>query len=96
MSPVLCYSVRVTREEAQNRKAQLEARLHRLEDQLLETDASSASISSGSGSKSYSNRSVAELERKIRYCKREIAKLGDMLAGRGSGGIKTIYARFDA
>jgi hypothetical protein len=39
---------------------------------------------------------VAELERKIRYCKREIARLSAMLAGRPFGGIQTIYARFDA
>ena len=86
----------MTREQAQSRKAYFEARLEKLEAQLLETDASSASISSGGGAKSYSNRAVAEIERKIRYCKREIAKLGDMLAGLPSGGIKTIYARFDA
>lgn len=86
----------MNRAEAQTRKAELEAKLHRLEDQLLETDAASASVSSGSGSKSYSNRSASEIERKIRYCKRQIAKLGDMLAGRSSGGIKTIYAEFNA
>ena len=86
----------MTREAAITRKGELEARLHKLEDQLLQVDASSASISSGGGSKSYSNRSVAELERKIRYCKREIVRLAAMLAGRPSGGIQTIYARFDA
>jgi uncharacterized small protein (DUF1192 family) len=54
-------------------------------------------MSSGGGSKSYSNRSVAEIERKIRYVKREIARLGALLAGRPApGGIQTIYARFDA
>ena len=86
----------MTRAEAQKRRGELKLRLQKLEDQLLETDTSSASISAGGGSKSFSNRSVAELERKIRYCKREIARLDAKLAGRQSGGIKTIYARFDA
>ncbi len=87
----------MTRAEAIDRKAKLEAKLHELEDQLMETDASSESMSSGGGSKSYSNRSVAEIERKIRYVKREIARLGALLAGRPApGGIQTIYARFDA
>ena len=86
----------MTRAEAQKRRDELKLRLQRLEDQLLETDTSSASISAGGGSKSFSNRSVAELERKIRYCKREIARLDGLLAGRSSGGVKTIYARFDA
>jgi len=86
----------MTREEAQQRIKTLEARRQALVDQLTETDAASASVSSGSGSKSYSNRSVAEIERKIRYCSREIARLSAMLAGRPSGGIQTIYARFDA
>lgn len=86
----------MTRAEAQTRKAELEAKLHRLEGQLLETDAASATLSTGDGSNSYTNRSVDDIKKKITYCKREIAKLGDMLAGRSSGGIKTIYARFDA
>ena len=86
----------MTRAEAQKRRGDLELRLQKLEDQLLETDTSSASISAGGGSKSFSNRSVAELERKIRYCKREIARLDGLLAGQHPGGIKTIYARFDA
>lgn len=87
----------MTREEAIERKRTLETRLHELEDQLLQVDAASASVSSGAGSESYSNRSVAELERKIRFCKREIARLSAALEGRPSpGSIQTIYARFDA
>jgi hypothetical protein len=40
---------------------------------------------------------VAEIERKIRYVKRELARIGAFLSGRTApGGIQTIYARFDA
>lgn len=86
----------MTRGKALNRKRKLEAQLEQLEDQLLSVDVTSATLSTGDGSNSYTNRSVDDIKKKITYCKREIAKLGDMLAGRGSGGIKTIYARFDA
>ncbi len=74
----------------------LEARREALVDQLTEVDAASASVSSGSGSKSYSNRSVSDIKAKIRFCDREIAKLAAVLGLRPApGGIKTIYARFD-
>ena len=87
----------MTRETLEQRKQTLEARLEALVDQLTEADTSSASVSSGAGSKSYSNRSVAELERKIRVCRREIARIDAKLGQRPSpGGIRTIYARFDA
>ena len=86
----------MTRAEALNRKRKLEAHLEQLEDQLLSVDVTSATLSTGDGSNSYTNRSVDDIKKKITYCKREIAKLGDMLAGRSSGGIKTIYAEFNA
>ena len=86
----------MTRAEAINRKRKLEAHLEQLEDQLLSVDVTSATLSTGDGSNSYTNRSVDDIKKKITYCKREIAKLGDMLAGRGSGGITTIYAEFNA
>jgi uncharacterized small protein (DUF1192 family) len=87
----------MTREALEQRKLTLEARLEALVDQLTEADASQATVSSGAGSKSYSNRSVAELERKIRVCRREIARIDAKLGLRPSpGGIRTIYARFDA
>ena len=87
----------MTREQATERKAKLEARLFELEDQLVKADVSQATLSSGTGSKSYSNRSVADIERKIRYVKREIARLNALLTGRPSpGSIQTVYARFDA
>ena len=93
----LCYSVRMTRAEALNRKRKLEAQLERLEDQLLSVDVTSATLSTGDGSNSYTNRSVDDIKKKTNYCKRQIAKLGDMLAGRpGPGAIKTIYAEFNA
>jgi len=75
----------------------LETRRQALVDQLTETDAASATVSSGSGSQSYSNRSVADIKAKIRFCDREIVRLAAMLGLRPApGGIKTIYARFDA
>lgn len=87
----------MTREALEQRKQTLEARLEALVDQLTEADASTATVSSGAGSKSYSNRSVAEIERKIRACRREIARIDAKLGLRSSpGGIRTIYARFDA
>ena len=80
----------MTRAEAQQRKRKLEAQLERLEDQLLSV------LSTGDGSNSYTNRSVDDIKKKIVYCKREIAKLDGLLAGRPSGGIQTIYAEFNA
>jgi hypothetical protein len=86
----------MTRAEALNRKRKLEAQLERLEDQLLSVDVTSATLSTGDGSNSYTNRSVDDIKKKIVYCKREIAKLEGLLAGRPSGGIQTIYAEFNA
>jgi len=86
----------MTREVAQQQKAKLEVRREALVDQLTVVDASQATLSSGSGSKSFSNRSVAEIKAKIRFCDREIARLDAVLGNRPApGGIKTIYARFD-
>lgn len=86
----------MTRAEALNRKRKLEAQLERLEDQLLSVDVTSATLSTGDGSNSYTNRAVDDIKKKITYCKREIAKLDGLLAGRPSGGIQTIYAEFNA
>ena len=87
----------MTRAEAQERKAILEARRTALVDQLTSIDAQSATISTGDGSDSYTNRSVDDIKKKIRACDREIARLDAMLTGRpGPGAIKTIYVEFDA
>lgn len=87
----------MTRAEALlNRKRKLEAHVERLEDQLLSADVSSATLSTGDGSNSYTNRTVDDIKKKIVYCKREIATIDGQLAGRHSGGIQTIYAGFNA
>jgi len=87
----------MTRAEALlNRRRKLEARLERLEDQLLSADVSSATLSTGDGSNSYTNRSVDDIKKKINYCKREIATVDGQLAGCHSGEILPIYAEFNA
>ena len=57
----------MTRTEAQERKRELEKRRDALVDQIAAVDAQSASMSSGGGSKSYTNRSVADLKAKIAF-----------------------------
>lgn len=65
----------MTRTEAQERKRELEKRRDALVDQLAAVDAQSASMSSGGGSKSYTNRSVSDLKAKIAFLDKEIARL---------------------
>ena len=65
----------MTREETQSRIAELEQRRNALIDQLTEIDTQSATMSSGGGSKSYTNRSVADIKEKIAFIDREIARL---------------------
>lgn len=55
--------------------AELERRRDALVDQLSETDAASASVSAGSGSRSYSNRSVSDIRAKIAFLGAEISAL---------------------
>jgi len=75
---------------------EIETRREALVDQLMETDASSATVSSGSGSKSFTNRSVSDIKEKIRFCDRELARLGAQIGvGQAPNTIKTIYARFN-
>ena len=71
----------MTRQAAQERKAILEQRRTALVDQLTSLDATSASFSAGGGSKSYTNRAVADIKAKIRFCEEEIAALDAALAG---------------
>lgn len=86
----------MTREQIITRKAELERRRDALVDQLTSVDAASATISGNGGSKSYTNRGVADIRAKIRYVEREIARLSAALSGSPApGGIRTIYARFD-
>ncbi len=86
----------MTREEATKRKQVLEKRREALVDQLTGVDAQSATLSSAGGSKSYTNRSVADIKAKIAACDREIRRLTAMLTGTSMpGAIKTIYAEFN-
>ena len=76
----------MTRADAITRKQTLEERRTALVDQLAAVDAQSASVSSGGGSKSYTNRSVADFKAKIAFLDREIARLEHRLSQRPSPG----------
>ena len=65
----------MTIEEKTKRRDELETKRNALVDQLASDDTTSASLSSGGGSKSYTNRSVADLKAKIAFLDSEIAKL---------------------
>ena len=69
----------MTREDAQSRRAELEKRRDALVDQLTEIDTQSASFSAGGGSKSYTNRSIADIKAKIAFVDKEIARIDYML-----------------
>lgn len=82
------------REQLQARIDELIRRRDALVDQLSAIDASSASVSSGGGSKSYSNRSVEEIKAKIRFIDKEIARLEFAVGIRRSpGAIEIIRPR---
>lgn len=84
-------------DELNERLDELKAKRKALVDQLLEADVSSATISAGSGSKSYTNRAVSELQAKIRICDREIARVEAALGLRPSpGSVIGIYPRYIA
>lgn len=85
----------MTRSEAISRKADLEAKRTALVDQLLEADSQSDSLSAGGGSKSFTNRSVADIKAKIAFCDAEIAKL-DYRLGLGPDPARplTVEVRF--
>ena len=76
----------MTRADAITRKQTLEERRTALVDQLAAVDAQSASVSSGGGSKSYTNRSVADIKAKIAFLDRDIARLEHRLGQRPSPG----------
>lgn len=66
----------MTIEEAQNRYAELEKRRAALVDQLTAADSQSASLSGGGGSKSFTNRSVDDIRKKIKFIDAEMARIG--------------------
>lgn len=87
----------MTEEKLKERKDFLETRISELEDQLLSADANSASVSAGGGSKSYTNRSVADLKAKLAYARKELKKVNYQLGeGENPSAIKTVYVGFDA
>jgi uncharacterized small protein (DUF1192 family) len=86
----------MTREDAQIRKEELERRRNALVDQLTELDAQSASISAGGGSRSYTNRSVADIKAKIAFIDKEIARLDYMLGNAANPNAPTtVEVRFN-
>lgn len=88
----------MTRQAAQERKAILEQRRTALVDQLTSLDATSASFSAGGGSKSYTNRTVADIKAKIRFVEEEIAALEAALAGNAAAAAAPVnhYVEFNA
>lgn len=89
------YNDGMTRAEALVRRAELEKMIRQLEDQLLAVDTQSASVSSGAGSQSYTNRTTAEIKAKISYAKIQLARLEGQLGLRTPpGAIKVIQPRF--
>lgn len=86
----------MTREETQSRIAELEQRRNALIDQLTEIDTQSATMSSGGGSKSYTNRSVADIKVKIAFIDREIARLNFSIGlGPNPSTPTTVEVRFN-
>lgn len=86
----------MTREETQSRIAELEQRRNALIDQLTEIDTQSATMSSGGGSKSYTNRSVADIKAKIAFIDREIARLNFSIGlGPNPSTPTTVEVRFN-
>ena len=63
----------MTAQEKEAWLKELEERRLELKRQLFAADSQSASISSGGGTKSYTNRAVAELKEKIAAVENEIA-----------------------
>lgn len=85
----------MTREQARTRRDELQAKRDALVDQIAEADTQSATISAGGGSKSYTNRSVDDLKKKVAFLDREIAKLDARLGLRPNPGrIVSIYPRY--
>lgn len=85
----------MTREQAKLRRDELQAKRDAIIDQIADADAQSATVSAGGGSKSYTNRSVDDLKKKVAVLDREIAKLDARLGLRADpNAIRTIGVRF--
>lgn len=87
----------MTREDCKARRDELVAKRVALVDQIAETDAQSATLSGGGGSKSYTNRSVDDLKKKVAFLDREIARLDARLGYRSDPRrVKSIFVRYIA
>ena len=85
----------MTREDCIKRRDELRARRNALVDQISEIDAQSATLSAGGGTKSYTNRSVEDIRKKIAFLDREIARLEARLGLRAHPGrVRSIFVRF--
>ena len=88
-------TIDMTRKDCMKRRDELRAKRDALVDQLAETDTQSATLSAGGGSKSYTNRTVEDLKKKIQFLDREIARLDARLGLRSNPGIvKSIFVRY--
>lgn len=76
----------MTKQELETRKAKLERDRNALVDAIAELDTQSASISAGGGSKSFTNRSVDDLKKKIAFIDKEIARIDARLGLRRAPG----------
>lgn len=86
---------------AQEKKTWLDELLQQriaLKRQLFAVDSHSVSLSAGGGSKSLTNRSIADLKEKIAAIENEIAalcgELGEEIPFKTTRGVYTIKARF--
>lgn len=88
----------MTAQEKQAWLKELEEQRMTLKRQLFSADSQSASISSGGGSKSYTNRAIAELKEKIAAVENEIVAvcndLGVPVPFKTSRGVYKIKVRF--
>lgn len=83
------------RKDLELRIEELRKKREALVDQLADTDVTSATLSSGGGSKSYTNRSVEDLKRKINFIDREIARIEGLLGLRTPpSAIRSIHPRY--
>lgn len=85
----------MTRQECEERLKKRESDREAIIDALASLDVQSATHSAGGGSDSYTNRSVDDLEKKLRRINLEIAKLEARLGLRAHPNkIKTIVTRY--
>lgn len=85
----------MTRKECEEKLKQREAQRDELIDAIASLDVQSATHSAGGGSDSYTNRTIDDMEKKLRRVQLEIAKLEARLGLRAHPNkIKTIVTRY--